>query len=181
MTYLEETSGNFKLLYAKRNKRERVYLDTSNNTVVKFSDHPHIDKDWFELYTKFQLTDKRFIEVQEFGWDSSNSNVWIRMPYISEPFTRFDVLLSDSRIDIGLKRKIFGEMIDMFGSFMKFDCGKQIFVNEDLKAKNVIYTESGIIRALDPNECILKPMNENMHFLAMSKAYLEAMYIMSNV
>ena len=65
MTYLEETSGNFKLLYAKRNKRERVYLDTSNNTVVKFSDHLHIDKDWFELYTKFQLTDKRFIEVQE--------------------------------------------------------------------------------------------------------------------
>ena len=155
------------------NRKDGITIYDEGNTILKYHDRNHLNEQWFQLYQKFQKTDTRFIQVLDVGFCSKKEQYFVRMEKVTKKFIRLDILMSKYKNET-LKKRLFGEWLDIFGSFIKFDCGKKIFYHDDMKPKNLIYLEeSQSLRVLDPDSFVLQDLVNCEHLAALTAGYFQ--------
>lgn len=142
-----------------------LYYSFEDNVFVKYWYDAYPFEDWWNVYQEYQKYEKRTVKVFEVNFKKKY--------FIMEPI-KGKVLESEMiLLNFDQKKKVLLETMDIFNNFFKFKCNTlnetEVFFHRDFRTENLIYTDTGDVKLVDPNSFGAVPLDRMNNMLFFGK------------
>jgi serine/threonine protein kinase len=147
-----------------------VFYDTDSDVFVKYWSDAYPFEKWWTVYQEYQKYEPRTVQILETNFKKD----YFVMEAIKGKVLEQEMIL----LDFNQKKKVLLETMDIFNNFFRFECNTlsqtEVFFHRDFRTENIIYTDTGEVKLVDPNSFGAVPLDRMNNMLFFGK-YLDVL------
>lgn len=146
-------------------EHNNVFYDKDSNTFIKLWYSRQRITRWWSIYKDYQSFDERAVQVVDINFNEGY--------FVMEAVSGHNLYQEMILLNFEEKKKILLETMDIFHKCFEFQSKalnkKEVWFHADYRTENLIYSDQGILKLVDPDSFIAVPLSRMNNLLFFGK------------